>query len=193
MNKLPALILAFFISLPLFTQAVFAQAPGSFLQIEAKTLNKEDFVFPDDMQAKTLNIVLLAIGTERENGTWQGDALVEWYTALDSEGALSKDVMAWHFSVLKVPFFVKGLIRGGMADSYKDKLPLDQAAALFIKDVEGFAKTAGLAVDGQPTIVLVTPDGQLQEIFKGEVSEESLAAVMASVAKYLPEQAELAN
>lgn len=193
MDKLPALILAFFISLPLFTQAVFAQAPGSFLQIETKTLNKDDFVFPDDMQAETLNIVLLAIGTEQENGTWQGDALVEWYTALDSEGALSEDVMAWHFSVMKVPFFVKGLIRGGMADSYKDKLPLDQAAALFIKDVEGFAETAGIVVDGQPTIVLVTPDGQLQEIFKGEVSEERLAAVTASVADYLPEQAQPAN
>ncbi len=188
MDRLPALFLAFFVSFP-----VFAQAPGSFLQIETKTLDKKDFVFPDDMRAEALNIVLLAIGTERENGTWQGDALVEWYTAFDSEGALSDDVMAWHFSVLKVPFFVKGLIRGGMADSYKDKLPLDQAAALFIKDVEGFAATAGVAVDGQPTIVLVTPDGQLQEIFKGEVSEESLAAVMASVAKYLPEQAEPAN
>jgi hypothetical protein len=40
---------------------------------------------------------------------------------------------------------------------------------------------------------LVTPDGQLQEIFKGEVSEESLIAVVASVANYLPEQAEPAN
>lgn len=188
MGRLTAIIFVFLFSVP-----VFAQEPGSFLQVETKTLDKTDFVFPDDMRARELNILLLAIGTEQENGQWQGDELAEWYTALESAGALSDDVVAWHFSAMKVPFFVKGFVRRGMAKSYKDKLPLDQAGALFIKDVEGFADTAGIPMDSQPTIILVTPDGQLQEIFKGEVSEESLAAVTASVAKYLPEQAAPAN
>lgn len=157
-----------------------AQA-GSFQEVETKTLDDEDFVFPEDLNAPALNIVLLAISEEQDNGTWQGEALVDWYAALEEAGVLNDDVRAWHFSVLKVPFFVKGLIRGGMADDYKDKLPLNQAGALFIKDVPGFAEQADIAMDGQPNIVLVTPDGTLLQAFKGEVSDTSLAEVTAAV------------
>jgi hypothetical protein len=158
---------------------------GVFQEVETETLDEEDFDFPNDLRAKSLNIVMLAMSKEQDNGTEQGDALVEWYAALEEQGLLTDDVMAWHFSVMKVPFFVKGLIRGGMADSYEGKLPLDQAGAIFIKDIEGFAASAGIELDGQPSIVLVSADGELLELFKGDVSEDRVAAIVAAVNEYL--------
>ena len=180
MFKLKGLILACLLASPFAVQAT-----ESFVQVEFKTLDKEEFVFPDDLNAGALNIVMLAIGTEQDNGTWQGDALVEWYAALNAAGLLNEDVKAWHFSVLKVPFFIKGVIRNGMADSYEGKLPFNQAGPIYIKDVEGFAEQAGIEIDGQPTIVLVTADGELHEQLKGEATEENLSAVSEAVAGHL--------
>ena len=86
-------------------------AEPSFPTVEMVTLDKEDFVFPADLDASRINIVLLAMSEDQDNGTWQGEALVDWYAALEAEGALSDEVKAWHFSVLKVPFFVNKIIR----------------------------------------------------------------------------------
>ncbi|MGI9290139.1 MAG: hypothetical protein ACR2QG_02550, partial [Gammaproteobacteria bacterium] len=110
-----------------FSLTAAAEQDRSFQQIEIKTLADEKFIFPDDLDASKLNIVMLAISYEQDNGTLQGDMLVEWYASLEDHGLLNDDVKAWHFSVLKVPFFVKGIIRGGMAESYEGKLPLNQA------------------------------------------------------------------
>jgi hypothetical protein len=172
---------------------VQAQDLGVFQQIETETLDGEDFDFPSGLRAKSLNIVLLALSEEQENGTWQGEALVEWYAALDAKGLLNEDVMAWHFSFMKVPFFVKGFVRRGMAKDYEGKIPLDQAGPIFIKDVPGFAAEAGIAMDGQPSIVLVQPDGKLLQFFKGEVTEENVAVVSKAVTAYLSVETVLAE
>jgi len=160
---------------------VFADDPA-FESIKTETLDEKPFVFPDDLRAGKINIVMLAISEEQDNGTWQGEALLDWYQELAKAGILSNDVMAWHFSVLKVPFFVKGLVRGGMADSYSGKIPLDQASAIFVKDIGAFAKSADIVLDGQPTIILVSPQGELLERFKGAVSTAELAKVVEAVA-----------
>jgi len=182
LNKFIALLCLFTMSLMLNAQA---QELGVFQQIETETLDGEDFIFPDNLRAPSLNIVLLAISEEQDNGTWQGEALVDWYTALDAKNSLSEEVMAWHFSFMKVPFFVKGFIRRGMAKDYEGKIPLDQAGPIFIKDVPGFAAEAGIAMDGQPSIVLVQPDGKLLQLFKGEATDENVTAVSKAVAAYI--------
>lgn len=166
--------------LALFVPNAFAGNPA-FASVETETLDEQAFMFPDDLRAGKLNIVMLAISEEQDNGTWQGEALLDWYAELAKAGILSSDVMAWHFSVLKVPFFVKGLVRGGMADSYKGRIPLDQASAMFVKDVSAFAKSADIALDGQPTIILVSPEGELLERFKGAVSAAQLAKVTEAI------------
>lgn len=160
-----------------------ADEPGSFQRVEMETLDGEDFVFPDDFSGASLNIVLLAISEEQDNGQWQGDRLLEWYAALDDAGVLSADVKAYHFSVMKVPWFVKGLIRGGLADDYAGKVPADQAGALFVKNIEKFAAAPGVALDGQPTIILVAANGAFLETFKGEVSEAGVGQVVQAVEK----------
>jgi hypothetical protein len=163
-----------------FAPNAFAGNPA-FESIETQTLDEQAFMFPNDLRAGKLNIVMLAISEEQDNGTWQGEALLDWYAELTKAGILSSDIVAWHFSVLKVPFFVKGLVRGGMADSYKGKIPLDQASAMFVKDVGAFAKSADIVLDGQPTIILVSAEGELLDRFKGAVSEAQLAKVVEAV------------
>jgi hypothetical protein len=168
---------------------VHAEMSGTFQQVETETLDGEDFMFPDDFKGEALNIVMLAMSNEEENGTWQGDVLVEWYAALAEQQVLSDSVLGYHFSVMKVPFFIKGVIRRGMAKSYKDKVPLNQAGPIFIKDLDGFAAAPGIELDSQPTLVLVAPDGKLLEAFKGEATPENVNAVASAVAAYLPPEA----
>ena len=179
----PIILVLIFLAPVFFT--VSAAELGAFQEVEIEKLDKKDFDFPNDLNAKSLNIVLLAMSKEQDNGTAQGDALVEWYAALEEQGLLTDEVLAWHFSVMKVPFFVKGLIRGGLADSYEGKLPLSQAGPIYVKDIDKFAQSAGIELDGQPSIVLVSPDGELLELFKGDVSEERVAMIVAAVNKYL--------
>ena len=164
---------------------VSANQLGDFQRVETETLDEQDFVFPDDFQGESLNVVMLAISKEQDNGTWQGDMLVEWYAALNDAGVLSDQVLGYHFSVMKVPFFVKGFIRGAIAESYEGKLPLNQAGVIFSRKLDEFARAPGIALDGQPTLVLVASDGELLEVFKGEATPENIEAVSAAVATYL--------
>ena len=61
-------------------------ADPSFPTVKMETLDEEKFVFPEDLDGTRANIVLLAMSDEQDNGTWQGDALVEWYAKLDARG-----------------------------------------------------------------------------------------------------------
>jgi hypothetical protein len=155
---------------------------AAFATVKAKTLDKEKFVFPEDVRGAQLNILFLAMGGDREDGTYQQDALLAWQAALEERGVFSDDVMAYHFPVMEgVPFFVKGIIVGAIRDSYEGKVPLDQAGVLFIKDLEAFAEAAGLVVDGQPTIVIATSEAKPLQSFKGEVSPEGVDEIVAAI------------
>jgi hypothetical protein len=146
---------------------------AAFVTVNAKTLDKEKFVFPGDVRGTRLNIIFLSMSDDRDNGTYQQEALLAWQAALDERKVFSDDVMAYHFPVMEgVPFFVKGIISGAMRDSFEGKVPPDQVAVLFIKDLEAFAGPAGLTLDGQPTIVIATSDAKPLQSFKGEVSPE---------------------
>jgi hypothetical protein len=157
-------------------------ADAAFAAVSAKTLDKEKFAFPGDVKGKQLNIVFLSMSDDQDNGTYQQEALLAWQAALDERGVFSDDVMAYHFPVMEgVPFFVKGIISGAMRDSFEGKVPPDQVAVLFIKDLEAFAEPAGLQLDGQPTIVIATSDAKPLQAFKGEVSPEGVEEIAQAI------------
>jgi hypothetical protein len=183
LQKICAGLVAALLLVPGWHVTAVADEPGSFQRVEMETLDGEDFVFPDDFSGASLNIVLLAISEEQDNGQWQGDRLLEWYAALDDAGVLSADVKAYHVSVMKVPFFVKGLIRRGLSRDYAGKVPADQAGALFVKNIEKFAAAPGIELDGQPAIILVATNGTILETFKGEVSDAGVDQVVQAVEK----------
>ena len=155
---------------------------GSFETVKAKYFDKEKFVFPGDVRGTKLNIFFLAMGAERESGEAQQLALLEWHLALDERGVFSDAVVPYHFPVLAgVPFFVKGMIVGAMRETYEGKVPLDQAGVLFIDDLKAFADSAGLTIDDQPTIVIVTADAKPLQVFKGNVSSEAVDELVVAI------------
>ena len=159
---------------------------GTFPRVEAKTFDKGKFVFPDDLRATRLNVVFLIMAKDRDSGEKLQLALIDWQSALQQRGALADGVMAWHFPVLSgVPFFVKGLATSGMRKVYEGKVPLDQAAVLFVDDLDKFAAASGQVVDDQPTIVLVTPDDRQLQTFKGDVTPEGADEVAAAITAWL--------
>jgi len=155
---------------------------GSFERVKAKTFAKDKFAFPDDVRGTKLNVLFLAMSTDRENGEAQQLALLDWHEALDARGVFSAAVMPYHFPVLAgVPFFVKGMIVGAMGDSYEGKVPLDQSGVLFVKDLPAFAGSAGLTLDEQPTIVIATADSIPLQFFKGEVSADGVDKIVTAI------------
>ena len=166
------------------TCAAVGQEPdtGSFQQVKIKTFDKEKFIFPDDVRGTQLNIFFLAMSADRDGGEAQQLALIDWHEALAARGVFSDAVMPYHFPVLAgVPFFVKGMITGAMRDTYEGKVPLDQAGVLFIKDLTSFAGSAGLPLDEQPTIVIVTVDAIPLHFFKDEVSPQGVDEIVAAI------------
>jgi hypothetical protein len=77
------------------------------------------------------------------------------------------------------PFFVKGLIRGAMADSYEGVVPSDKSGVLFVDELPTFASKAGLTLDTEPTIIVVDGSGKVLSELKGGVSEEALIKLFA--------------
>jgi hypothetical protein len=184
MSRFTGLLMVFaLLSLP-----GLAQEAPAFLQMKTKTFDKEKFVFPDDFAAPKLNIVFLSISDNEDSGRYQQQVLLSWHAALDEQAVFNEATLAYHFSVIKnPPFFVKGFIRNGISKNYEGQVPFSQAGIIYSKDLSAFTAAAGLELDGQATIVLVTADGQLHEVFKGEVSPEGIAAIRSAQATYVGE------
>ena len=162
---------------------VSADAPsGTFLAVKAKTFSKDKFTFPASLKGARLNVLFLAMSEDRDNGQYQQEALLAWHAALESAGAFADDILAYHFPVLESPpFFVKGIIASAMRDSYKGKVPLEQAGVLYVDDLEAFAAAAELKLDARPTIVITAADGRPLHSVKGEVSPEGVQSLIAAI------------
>lgn len=187
MNTLTSLLVASLALLAASPSALPDDA-GAFQTVKAKSFDKEKFVFPADVRGGRLNVLFLAMSGDQDSAQYQQGALLDWYAALDERGVFSDDVVAYHFPVLsRVPFFVKGIVSRALTRSYEGKLALDQGAVLFVKDLEGFAAAAGLALDDRPTIVVAAADATPLRTFKGEVSPEGVDEIATAVEELLAE------
>ena len=157
----------------------------TFPKIETESFAEEDFVFPDDMNAPVLNVLLLSMSEDQDNGEWQGDQLSQWHAQLTEQGFYTEGMLSYHFAVMKVPFFIKGVVRNAMREDFEGKAPLDRSGVLFT-DAKKFAAESGIAMDGQPTIVFLSPDRKILQVFKGEPTVEALAELFAAAEPYRP-------
>lgn len=164
--------------------AVLMALPAAALeQVETKNFAKDKFVFPDDIQGEGVHLVFLGIAKDQDNGTWQGEELIRWHRALLDTDAIPEATLAWHFAVMESPpFFVKGLIRNAIGETYEGLIPPEQGAVLYIKDLQAFAAAADVPLDGQPTIVAYESGRGVTGTWRGEVSEAGLAAIGAHLA-----------
>ena len=180
------LLLALMFALSALSVSAIAEESdsGSFQRVKAKTLDNDKFTFPDDVRGSQLNVMFLDMATGRSSEEAQVGELIDWHVALEKRGVFDEQVMPYHFPVVAgAPFFVKGAIAGKMEKSYKGKVPFGQVSILFIKDLAAFANSAGLAVDGQPTIVITTSDAKPLQTFKGQVSPEGVDEIVAAIAQ----------
>lgn len=153
----------------------------AFEQVEAETFGKRDFVFPQDIGNAGPDLLFLSMATDQDNGEYQNKVLLDWHKALQSRGVIPDRAMPWHFPIMESPpFFVKGLIKRGIAKSFSGLLPEHQGAVLFIDDLDTFATAANIPADGQATIV-VYADGMVQEVFKGELTEQGVSEIIAAL------------
>jgi len=178
------LLLAMLFALSALGVSAIAQesSSGTFQVVKAKTLDKEKFTFPDDVRGSQLNVMFLDMAHDRKSAETQELELIDWYVALEKRGIFDEQVMPYHFPVVAgAPFFIKGAIAGKMKESYEGKIPFSQVSILFIKDLDAFADSAGLKVDGQPTIVITTSDAKPLQTFKGQVSPGGVDEIVAAI------------
>ncbi len=153
-----------------------ASVAGAFEEVTAKNFAKGEFEFPADIRGAESHLLFLGIATDQDNGTWQGKELIRWHKALLAAGVDPDVTRFWHFPVIEnPPFFVKGLIRRGIAKDYVDLLPPEQGAVLFVDDAQAFAAAAGLELNGQPTVMIYRPGQGVLAVQRGEVRAEAIA------------------
>jgi len=183
-----ALVIIFLAALIGVAHAELAAAGGVFETIDTRNLAKDKFVFPDDIRGGRVNVVFLAMSADKDNGTYQQRALLDWQSALDERGVFSNDVRAFHFPVLpKPPFFIKGLIVRANRKAYEGKVSLDRSAVLYVDDLDAFAAAAKLPLDGEPIIVITAADATPLHYLQGQVSDAGLAEISAAIDGVLAE------
>jgi len=159
---------------------------GQFERVEAKTFAKDKFDFPSGVSGQQLNVLFLGMSANQEDGEYQQVALLEWYASLQERGVFSANVKPYHFLAMQgIPWFVKGMVIKKMAEPYEGQISLDQAAVLFIDDIDEFAAAVGLPADPVPTIVLANPSGVPLTYFRGDVSAQGVDEVVAAIEKLL--------
>lgn len=118
-------------------------------------------------------LIALNIGTSRSNGgEVQQEALIAWQDAIETSTSLTRFAPPfYHISVIEggAPFFVRGAIRRGLAESFENLIDLERGGVLFLSKAEKFAKQAEIPpIDGgEPTLVVVSSDGTITGYVKG--------------------------
>lgn len=182
------------------TVALGAHAPpalatspaGSFQRIETQAMSGEAFVFPDDMRGEHLIIVGLAISTSQANGEIQQNLLLDWQRWLEESEVLTDNLRAYHFPVIEnPPRFIRGIIRRAVRRLFDGRVPLSQAAVLYVSDSAAFAGSAGIEIDEDPTLVIADAQHRPLVLIKGGPSDENTARFLAALARLGTEHADV--
>ncbi len=165
-------------------QICVASSPaGSFQRVEAQAMSGDAFVFPDDMRGEPLVIIGLAISTSQANGEIQQNLLLDWQTWLDERAILTESLRAYHFPVIEnPPRFIRGVIRRAVRRLFDGRVPLSQAAVLYVGDSAAFAASAGIEIDEEPTLVIADARRQPLVLIKGGPTDENTARFLAALA-----------
>ena len=178
LTRFSALLVVALLSLSI----LHSHAAGQLPTVESETLDEEEFVFPKDLKGEKQDVLLLAITETQENGTAQQQALLKWEAAIRESGGLPNNQSAYYLIVMESPpFFVKGFIRKDMKEKFSKSVALDRLGILFIDDIKEFSKTSGLAIDGEPTIVVASKTGEPKVVIKGAVTPEKLQQLKAAL------------
>ncbi len=146
---------------------------ASFPSVEGKTFADLDIMFPDDLLTDEEVVVAITLSSSRKNGEEQQEAFLEWQKRLTEPTSPLREATIYHVAVIDgAPFFVRGTIRKGIAKEYASVVEPSFGVVLFLSKAERFASQAGIPIDGQPTLVVLTQNGTVKGFVKGAYSKE---------------------
>ncbi|GAB6088814.1 hypothetical protein [Spirochaeta dissipatitropha] len=117
----------------------------------------KDFIDKDK-----ISLIALTAGQTQENGEEQLAALVSTHLQLLSEHPEIENTRILHLNVIAgAPFFVHGLIRRGLADSYSSPIRTEDVFVAFVSDAGQILDSFGITPDPWGTWIAVTNDGNV--------------------------------
>ncbi len=155
-------------------------AANSFPSVEGRLFNDKSFIFPDDLLENKPVIIALTLSSSRKNGEEQQAHFIEWQRKFNEASSNLHAVAVYHISVIDgAPFFVRGAIRSGIAKEYGNLVDASRGGVLYLSKSERFASDAGIAIDGEPTLVALSPTGSILGFVKGPYSEDRARQLQA--------------
>ena len=103
MKHLKRLITACFLSITVASASIAAEPIAQLATVNAKTFDKEKFIFPADLTGGDKYLLFLAMGADRDNGETQMNQLLDWQNVIDDKGGLPVGIIAYHFPVMEPP------------------------------------------------------------------------------------------
>ncbi len=153
---------------------------GDFDSIKVKNGVNESLTFPTDFLSDTYTIFAFVLSSSREGGETQQQQLLSWHTRLTEHENFPKNIKIYHLPVIKnPPGFVKGFIRRGLANTYKETVEEKMVAVLFVKDSEKFASKATLPFEDEAVVAVVDPFGKVTGFVQGEVTDEKVETLLS--------------
>ncbi|NCC63495.1 MAG: hypothetical protein EOM15_02410 [Spirochaetia bacterium] len=149
----------------------------SFSEVDLRLFDDSRIVFPTDIVQGEPVVVALTLSSSRSNGEQQQEAFLEWHeNIVDQVG----EQRLYHIAVIDgAPFFVRGAIRSGLAKSYEGIVKPSQGGVIFLSRAERFAAQGGISIDGEPTLVVLSPDQNIAGVIKGSYSEQKKNQLLA--------------
>ncbi len=152
--------------------------PASFSPRETKDSAGTSAIFPIDLIGQNSRIFAFILGESREKGEAQFDTMIQWHQALKVIPNFDPSEDIFHIPVIEgLPFFLKGIVRNGMADGYQGIVDGEHIAVLFVRDSEDLFSETGIPFTWEPTLVVVDRKGTVTGYVKGKVSEAGIEKI----------------
>lgn len=149
----------------LLALAVFAlfSAAGGFSQqlpdIDARNGSGDSGSLHEFLHDSGSTLVALSMAEDQDTGEAQLQTLLQTHQTLDRRTNLSRYRIIHVNVIAGAPWFVRGVIRRGLAGEYEDPVEDEQVIVLFIDDLAEFSSTVDIPVTQRPSWLSVSPDG----------------------------------
>ena len=154
---------------------------ASFPSTSGRLFNDKAFTFPDDLVSDKSIVIALTLSSSRKNGEEQQEAFIFWHQQISS--IVGQDSL-YHIVVIDgAPFFVRGAIRSALSQSYDTIVSPMQGGVLFLSRAERFAAQAGIQIDGEPTLVVLSPQQTIVGFVKGSYTQQRKDELLALLQK----------
>lgn len=142
--------------------SVFASEAHHIPSTEIRSISGQRGRLIDFIDSDNVSLIAITAGQTQENGEEQLSALVSTHLQLLSEYPEIQNTRILHLNVIAgAPFFVHGIIRRGLADSYRSPIQTEDVFVIFVSDVSQIADSFGFTADTRGTWIAVQNNGSV--------------------------------